>query len=177
MHFPNWFVPRVDSTKYKMTVCARVADDIDTTNDCMQKTIFAYNPTGVEERLARRDKFGFHLSQSEPNPFHRSTVILCSLPTECDANLRVCDVTGSLVGTLADGRQGPGIFQARWDARSHADGIYLCKLRAGGFVETRKMVLVRWSGRAMGAFTGPKKDVVPPVFVLSPWTWLVSWGP
>jgi len=143
VHFPNWFVPSADSTTYTMTVCARVPDDIDTTNDCMQKEIFAYNPTGVEERLDRRGKFGFHLCQNEPNPFHRSTVIQYSLPTQCEVTLSVYDVTGSLVGELVDEQQGPGFYRAHWDPQGCADGIYFCRLMAGNLTGTKKMVLVR----------------------------------
>jgi hypothetical protein len=126
-----------------MRVCTYVVGDIDTTNDCMQKEIFAYSPTGVEERLDRRGDFGFHLCQNEPNPFHRSTVIQYYLATQCDVTLSVYDVTGSLVCELVDERQGPGIFRTHWDAWGHTDGVYFCRLRAGDFVETRKMVLVR----------------------------------
>jgi len=152
-------VPSADSTTYTMTVCARVPDDIDTTNDCMQKEIFAYNPTGVEEALNRPSATDFRLSQNKPNPFHRSTVIEYALPTQCDVTLSIYDVTGSLVGKLVDKRQGAGVFRVQWIAESHADGIYFCRLmacperspelgegrsrRAGDFVETRKMVLVR----------------------------------
>jgi len=143
VHFANWFVPSADSTTYTMTVCARVPDDIDTTNDCMQKTIFAYNPTGVEEGLNRPSALAFHLWQNEPNPFSRSTVIRYSLPTQCNVNLNVYDVTGSLVDKLVDGRQGPGFFRAHWDPQGCADGIYFCRLMAGNLTDTRKMVLVR----------------------------------
>jgi len=143
LSFQDWQVPSSDSTNYTMTVCTHVIDDIDTTNDCMQKTIFAYDPTGVEEELTRPSGFGFHLSQNEPNPFHRSTVIQYSLPTECDVTLSVYDATGRLMETIVDQRQGAGVFQARWDARGHTDGVYFCRLTAGNLTETRKMVLVR----------------------------------
>ena len=142
-HLPNWQVPPTDSTAYIMTVCTHHSDDIDTTNDSMQKEIFAYNPTGVEEQLDRRGEFGFHLYQNEPNPFHRSTVIQYSLATQCDVTLSVYDVTGSLMGELVDERQGAGVFRVQWIAESHADGIYFCRLMAGNLTETRKMVLVR----------------------------------
>ena len=131
VHFPNWFVPSADSTTYTMTVCARVPDDIDTTNDCMQKEIFAYNPTGVEEALNRPSATDFRLSQNKPNPFHRSTVIEYALPTQCDVTLSIYDVTGSLVGKLVDKRQGAGVFRVQWIAESHADGIYL-QAESGG---------------------------------------------
>ena len=142
-HFLNWQVPPTDSTTYVITVCTYHSDDLDTTNDCMQKEIFAYNPTGVEEGLNPSSVPKSHLSQNKPNPFHRSTVIQYSLATQCDVNLSVYDVTGSLVDRLVDGRQGPGVFRANWDGGTHASGIYFYRLKAGTSTETRKMVLAR----------------------------------
>jgi len=141
--FANWHVPTDDSIVYTMRVCTHAFNDIDTTNDCMQKTIFAYNPTGVEEGLNRTSVSGFRLWQNSPNPFHRSTGIQYSLPVECDFTLSVYDVTGSLVDELVDKRQGAGVFRVQWIAESHADGIYFCRLMAGNLTETKKMVLVR----------------------------------
>jgi len=143
VHFPNWFVPSADSTTYTMIVCARVPDDIDTTNDCMQKEIFAYNPTGVEEGLNRPSGLAFHLWQNEPNPFRGSTVIQYSLPFECDVTLSVYDVTGSQVDELIDGRQGPGIYRIQWDGGIYASGIYFILLKTGKHSATRKMIVAR----------------------------------
>ena len=85
----------------------------------------------------------FSLLQNSPNPFGQSTIISYSLPVATNATLSVYDATGSLVETLVAGRQGPGVLQARWDARGHTDGIYFYRLQAGNLTDTRKMVLVR----------------------------------
>ncbi|MCH7761878.1 hypothetical protein IIA15_10850, partial [candidate division TA06 bacterium] len=58
--FSDWTVPSADSINYMMTVCIEVSQDSDTTNDCIQKTIFAYNPVGVEE-----EKNEFRIPNSE----------------------------------------------------------------------------------------------------------------
>jgi len=158
--FADWQVPSPDSTSYAMTVYTQVLDDHTPQNDTMQKAIFACNPViGTEELLDRASRFDFGLWQNSPNPFHRSTVIQYSLPTQCEVTLSVYDVTGSVVDSPVCERQGPGIFRTHWDARGHTDGVYFCRLRAcperspepgegrsrrtGDFVETRKMVLVR----------------------------------
>jgi len=97
----------------------------------------------MQTALPRMRDSGISRLTLMPNPFSTSTEIRYSLPFECDITLSVHDATGRLMGTIADQRQGPGVFQARWDARGHTDGVYFCRLRAGDFVETRKMVLVR----------------------------------
>ena len=158
--FADWQVPSADSTLYTMTVFTQVSDDYAPHNDTMQKAIFACNPViGTEELFDRASRLDFRLWQSSPNPFHRSTAIQYSLPTECDVTLSVYDATGRLMETLAEERQGPGVFGTRWNPRGCADGIYFCRLmacperspelgegrsrRAGNLTETRKMVLVR----------------------------------
>jgi hypothetical protein len=142
--FEDWQVPPTDSTLYTMTVCTHIVDDIDTTNNCKQETIFAYNPTGIGERLVRSTRArAFELSQNEPNPFHMSTLISYSLPTACHVSLKVYDITGRPVETLVDQNQEAGAYQLRWRAQNHASGIYFCRLEAGGLTLTRKMILLR----------------------------------
>jgi hypothetical protein len=144
VHFGSWHVPSTDSVIYTMTVCTHIVDDVDTTNDCKQKAVFAYNPTGVGEELSHKPLTGiFGLSQNEPNPFHRSTVISYSLPTACHVTLKVCDTSGRLVETLVDQNQEAGAYQLRWRAENHASSIYFCRLDAEGRSSIRKMILLR----------------------------------
>ena len=142
--FENWQVPSTDSISYTMTVCTRVVNDIDSTNDCGEKTIFAYNPLGVEESstLGARG-LRFELLQNEPNPFHGRTVIGYSLPAAGSVTLEVYDITGRLVKTLVDGHHEPGLYQVRWDSKNQASSIYFYRLQAGGFRDTKKMALLR----------------------------------
>ena len=57
--------------------------------------------------------------------------------------ITVFDMLGRQVATLVDEMKTPGLYQVRWDARSLSSGIYHYRLRAGTFVETRKLVLMR----------------------------------
>jgi hypothetical protein len=50
---------------------------------------------------------------------------------------------GQQVATLVQGEQEAGIHEVQFDASGLASGIYLYRLQAGSFVETRKLVLVR----------------------------------
>jgi hypothetical protein len=142
--FEDWQVPSADSTVYTLIVCTHVTDDIDTTNDCKQKTIFAYNPTGAEEKLGHNfSTEDFRLSQNEPNPFCRSTMISYSLPTASHVTLKVYDITGRPVEAMVDQNQEAGAYQIRWHAENRANGIYFCRLQAGEKSATRKMISLR----------------------------------
>ncbi|MEE8572665.1 MAG: PKD domain-containing protein [Gemmatimonadota bacterium] len=91
---------------------------------------------------------GFKLVQNAPNPFSPDTEIEFVLPVGCDVNLAVYDAAGRRVGTLVDGYRQDGRHAVTWSAvdaggRTLPNGVYLCKLEAGGHVVTRKMVLLR----------------------------------
>jgi hypothetical protein len=91
---------------------------------------------------------GFELCQNYPNPFNPATHIAFQLPGEAFVNLSVYDPGGSLVKTLVNGLRGAGMNRVEWEGtdssgRPAASGVYLYRLKSGGRVLTRKMLLVR----------------------------------
>jgi photosystem II stability/assembly factor-like uncharacterized protein len=82
------------------------------------------------------------LSQNYPNPFNPSTTIKYELPTRSHVTLTVFNTLGQQVATLVEGEMEAGFHQAVFDASGLASGVYLYRLQAGSFVETRKLVLV-----------------------------------
>jgi len=85
----------------------------------------------------------FALSSNYPNPFNTSTVIEYQLPEASDVKLEVYNLLGNKVATLVKGEQEAGYKSVTWDASEVSSGIYFCKLSAGDFTETRRMVLVK----------------------------------
>ncbi len=85
----------------------------------------------------------FSLDQNYPNPFNPSTTIRFSLPKHSHVRLCVYDVTGTLVSTLVDRGMQPGVHREVWDASGFATGVYLYRIQAEGFVQTRKLVLLK----------------------------------
>lgn len=98
--------------------------------------------TGIKEYVTPVPK-KFLLSQNYPNPFNPSTVISYQLPTSSDVTLIVFDVLGRRVQTLVDKHQGAGIHSVRFDGSALPSGVYLYRLQAGPFTETRKLMLIR----------------------------------
>jgi len=90
----------------------------------------------------------FELSNNYPNPFNPVTHISFSLPTKSEVTLSVFNILGQQVKTLASGAFEAGRHEIVWDGTNEAgehvtSGIYLYRLEAGNFLETKKMVLLK----------------------------------
>ena len=90
----------------------------------------------------------FELSQNYPNPFNPTTVINYRLSTESHVELTIYNQLGQQVRTLVYEKQAAGPYQIEWDGRNNSgkrisSGVYLYRLKASSFVETRKMVLLQ----------------------------------
>lgn len=85
----------------------------------------------------------FELSQNYPNPFNPTTVINYALPTQSDLKLTIYNLRGEQVAILIDGTVPAGNHRVSWDASNVSSGIYFYRLRAGNFVQTRKMLLLK----------------------------------
>jgi hypothetical protein len=84
----------------------------------------------------------FSLSQNYPNPFNPSTTIRFALPRAAYVTLKIFDVQGKEIATLVSQDLSAGYYSSFWraDVRS---GTYIYRLKAGAFVESRKMVLLK----------------------------------
>jgi hypothetical protein len=85
----------------------------------------------------------FDLGQNYPNPFNPTTTISYQLPANSTVSLKVYDPLGREVATLVNARQVMGSYQTTFDASQLSSGVYLYQLRAGNYVQTRKMVLMK----------------------------------
>jgi photosystem II stability/assembly factor-like uncharacterized protein len=83
------------------------------------------------------------LLQNYPNPFNPSTAIRYSLPHRTQVMLAVFNILGQQVALLQNGAQDAGLHEVRLDGSSLASGVYFYRLRAGEYVETKKLILVR----------------------------------
>ncbi len=85
----------------------------------------------------------FALGQNRPNPFNPSTTFEFSLPADTRVLVRVFDLKGRAVATLADGQYGAGSHSVRWDATEFASGTYFYRIDAGERSSVRKMTLLK----------------------------------
>jgi photosystem II stability/assembly factor-like uncharacterized protein len=83
------------------------------------------------------------LWQNFPNPFNPATTICFQLSAISWISVKVYDVLGREVATLVDELHLPGTYSVRWDASDLPSGVYFCRMRAGSFVETKKLLLLK----------------------------------
>ncbi|MDP7237509.1 MAG: FG-GAP-like repeat-containing protein [Candidatus Latescibacteria bacterium] len=90
----------------------------------------------------------FDLAQNTPNPFNAGTTIAYRIARPCHTTLTIYNVIGGEVATLVDQYQATGYYTIRWDGRndhgeSVGSGVYLYTLRAGAFIATHRMTLLK----------------------------------
>lgn len=85
------------------------------------------------------------LEQNYPNPFNPSTRIEYQVSSNTYVTLKAYDVLGMEVATLVNEEKEAGIYRAEFNKQDYqlASGIYLYRLQAGNYVETKKMVLIK----------------------------------
>jgi photosystem II stability/assembly factor-like uncharacterized protein len=85
----------------------------------------------------------FNLAQNYPNPFNPITNIRYSIPDQSYVELKVFDVLGNLIATLVDEKQSAGNYKTDFLGINLSSGTYFYRLKAGNFVEIKKMVLLK----------------------------------
>ena len=90
----------------------------------------------------------FKLKQNYPNPFNPETHITYQLPEDSHVELKIYNTLGQEITTLLNEDKPAGYYTVLWDGRNNngkqvVSGIYLYKIKAGDFVCTKKMILLR----------------------------------
>jgi probable HAF family extracellular repeat protein len=118
---------------------------IDVGNDgTIDDSIFVENEvTGVKDQGFFGLPDNYYLAQNYPNPFNPVTTIRYSIPQRSDVTIKIFDVLGNEVTTLVNEEKERGVYTVNFDASDLASGMYLYRLQARSFVETRKMILLK----------------------------------
>ncbi|MBN2288540.1 MAG: T9SS type A sorting domain-containing protein [Candidatus Glassbacteria bacterium] len=135
-----------DLTLNEMEYLKGIMGQLDLTPD--EEAIFRLALDGNTSQASLPKKFT--LEQNSPNPFNPATAISYSVPEvfSGQVNLRVFNLRGRLVRVLVDEIKEAGNYTVFWDGmddagRQIASGVYLYRMKAGNFVRTRKMVLLK----------------------------------
>jgi len=106
-------------------------------------------PQNPEDHMTPHTSPGlaFALSQNTPNPCRLGTTFRFALPEDRNVEMKIFDVSGRAVKTLAQGTMGPGLHTLQWDGTSDAgsrlgSGVYFYRIKAGSDRAERKLVIV-----------------------------------
>jgi hypothetical protein len=102
----------------------------------------------TEEEAEGLHPESFSLFQNYPNPFNPQTQINYALPQACHVRVTIYNLLGQRVRVLVDEHQNAGFRRIGWDGKDEqgveaASGVYFYRLETGGFIETKKMLLLR----------------------------------
>ncbi|MFZ1517350.1 MAG: T9SS type A sorting domain-containing protein, partial [Ignavibacteriaceae bacterium] len=85
----------------------------------------------------------FSISQNYPNPFNPGTVINYQLPVNSKVIIKVYDILGNEIATLVNEVKPAGKYEVNFNATQFTSGVYLYKIQAGNYIETKKMILIK----------------------------------
>jgi hypothetical protein len=111
-----------------------------------QGTILYTNNGGVtfiEEEETGKVPTEFLILQNWPNPFNPSTKIRYSVPQSSNVIIKVFDILGNELETLVNESKQTGTYELTWYAEDLTSGVYIYRLQAASFVETKKMMLMK----------------------------------
>lgn len=104
--------------------------------------IYSNSPlVSVDQKIQNLQPTQFALHQNYPNPFNPKTVISYQLPVHSLVELKIFDLLGREIATLINEEKEPGEYTVEWNGKGLPSGMYLYRLKAGAFTETRKLVL------------------------------------
>ncbi|MFI5407468.1 MAG: T9SS type A sorting domain-containing protein, partial [Nitrososphaerales archaeon] len=122
----------------------KISDVSDSTvNDKSDTTFVIDTFPSVDDSTNSNLPVEFALFQNYPNPFNPVTSIQYVVSSSQFVTLKVFDVLGNEIATLVNEEKHPGIFEVEFDGMELPSGIYFYKLKAGNFIETKKMILIK----------------------------------
>jgi hypothetical protein len=146
---PGTYTVLADKFSYSSTQQTTVT--LDYISSQSQNVSFTLSPTELTSvNTGKTSPDQFRLAQNYPNPFNPTTVISYQIPaslnpsqggTLLQVTLKIYDMLGREVATLVNKEQSAGNYQVQFDAGKLSTGMYMYVLKAGSFVQARKMML------------------------------------
>ena len=106
------------------------------------RALYSYIPTSIGKQIGLI-YLTFVLNQNYPNPFNPSTIISYSIPSEGKVTIKIYNVLGQEIKTLINRTETAGNHQIIFNAGNLSSGIYLYRIQAGDYTQTKKMILLK----------------------------------
>ncbi len=134
----------IGTDKYGYTSDQTSNVSLDYNGNYTSSASFTLSPVDVTSiNTAGTTVTNYQLYQNYPNPFNPTTVIKFSVPVASRVSLKVYNVLGSEVATLVNGEKPEGNYSVTFNGSNLASGIYFYQLKAGNFIQTKKLVLMK----------------------------------
>lgn len=104
------------------------------------RMFFPSSTVDVPEKKGKLE--GYRLYQNYPNPFNPRTRFTFQVSRFAFVSLTVYDVLGREVASLVSEEKEPGSYEVGWDGTGFASGIYFYTLMSGGYIDTKKLLLL-----------------------------------
>jgi len=98
--------------------------------------------TGGVKEISNKLPEAYLLEQNTPNPVNASTAIHFSIPEPSLVSINLYDVTGKKIAEIVNGFYSSGTFEATFDASHLPSGVYIYRMTAGGFTQTKSFVVL-----------------------------------
>ena len=138
-HFPS----ELDSLTAQISITQRLLIQFAENTfqiDLISKSI----PVGIEEKETKNHSpSDFSLFQNYPNPFNPKTTIRFTIPKSSSVKLVLYDIVGRKVATLLNKDLNPGGYKVDFYASGLESGLYIYRLQAEGFVQSKKLILLK----------------------------------
>lgn len=99
----------------------------------------ALTPVEDEEMMPVK----YSLEQNYPNPFNPTTVIKFSIPEKVRVLIKIYDILGREVAVLNNSEMDRGWHKIEFNAQGYSSGIYICRMIAGNYISTKKMLMIK----------------------------------
>lgn len=104
---------------------------------------FESNPSTIANYNQENLPEDFELLQNYPNPFNPKTRIQYRITQSTKVKLEIFNALGQKISTLVNKNQQAGVYLVEWDGSKLSSGVYYYRLKAGNFIQTKKMMLLR----------------------------------
>jgi hypothetical protein len=99
--------------------------------------------TGIPKLHNQKNPIGHSLDQNYPNPFNPATIISYSIPKFSFVSIKIHDALGKEITTLVNEEKQPGNYEVKFYGSNLSSGVYYYQMKAGKFVETKKLILIK----------------------------------
>ena len=132
---------RTNGTSTKLIVIEPTDELIFTTNQSFDIVEMIVANSKEEIEINTISEFG--LTDAYPNPFNPSTTFTLAVPSADYVSVKVYNLMGQVVGTLAEGMMEASVYTFTWNASDMSSGVYLIKAESSSSIDVQKVLLVK----------------------------------